>query len=855
MDEIIDMYAAYRLLSLDNDPGSRAPTVEVAHEAILREWERLRGWLNDSRDEIRLQRQLASAAQEWRDSKQDASFLLRGSRLETLETWAQTTQLALTSRERDFLAASLKQREAEYTAEQERQAKEIRLEKRSQNFLRGLVAVLVVATLGAIGLTSSALNSASAADIERDNTQNALATSDANFARAEQQRLYLTADNAMDNNATGNVGMALAVRSLQYGYIPGADAALIRASRQGIVRQNLTGHQFEVNGVAYSPDGAFIATSSEGGTRIYDAVTGEQLRLLPQEGLVHSVAFSQDGTNILTAGSGGDIRLWDTATGTLIRTYLNDTETYFAVFTPDGRRLVAGLGDAYQEWDVLSGIRLETYPYTIDDSHELFGLLYGENGGLQYAIKDADNRVYFEDSQTREITCTVLDTNVGQLTMIWWSDVYRIGILATDENIAYTWNLDTCMPLVQFTGHSSRITNADYDPNQNVFVTTDSSGVAIEWSLQTGQEIARYLINGGIKVLDISPDGKSLIMLGWNVVSIWDMEFPQQPRQIATNQQGLTAFPRFSPDGVSLYIGGFGMYSRWNLSEESLVPMITYEQPIRTLDISTDGQYLFATVDSITTYSAYLINANTGETIREFAGHTQELNWVDISNDGSMAVTSSFDFTARIWDVATGAALHILTGHTGVVASASFSPDDTMVLTTSSDGTVRLWDTQTGIQLQVFEQGAPIPYGQISPDGTLLATADTDGFGHIWNIANHEEVHTLVGHTATLWTIRFSPDGTQVVTASWDGTARIWDVETGALVRVLDSGSADALYWAEFSPDGETIVTGSIEGDRVNLWQVDLEDTIASFCDRYALDLTTEQRVQYGVIDDAPTCP
>ena len=125
----------------------------------------------------------------------------------------------------------------------------------------------------------------------------------------------------------------------------------------------------------------------------------------------------------------------------------------------------------------------------------------------------------------------------------------------------------------------------------------------------------------------------------------------------------------------------------------------------------------------------------------------------------------------------------------------------------------------------------------------------------IWNIANHEEVHTLVGHTATLWTIRFSPDGTQVVTASWDGTARIWDVETGALVRVLDSGSADALYWAEFSPDGETIVTGSIEGDRVNLWQVDLEDTIASFCDRYALDLTTEQRVQYGVIDDAPTCP
>ena len=64
MEELIDSFAAYRLLSLDHDPATRSPTVEVAHEALLREWDRLRGWLNESREDIRLERQLSTAAEE-----------------------------------------------------------------------------------------------------------------------------------------------------------------------------------------------------------------------------------------------------------------------------------------------------------------------------------------------------------------------------------------------------------------------------------------------------------------------------------------------------------------------------------------------------------------------------------------------------------------------------------------------------------------------------------------------------------------------------------------------------------------------------------------------------------------------
>jgi energy-coupling factor transporter ATP-binding protein EcfA2 len=74
IDEVIDTFANYRLLSLDHDPATRTPTVEVAHEALLREWERLRSWLNESRDEIKLQRKLSGMATEWRNARRDGSF-------------------------------------------------------------------------------------------------------------------------------------------------------------------------------------------------------------------------------------------------------------------------------------------------------------------------------------------------------------------------------------------------------------------------------------------------------------------------------------------------------------------------------------------------------------------------------------------------------------------------------------------------------------------------------------------------------------------------------------------------------------------------------------------------------------
>ena len=97
---IIESFGRHRLLAFDRDPDTREPTVEIPHGALLRAWERLRGWIDDARDDIRTQRRLAASASEWNRSERDPSFLLRGSHLEQLEEWAGTTTLTLSADDR-----------------------------------------------------------------------------------------------------------------------------------------------------------------------------------------------------------------------------------------------------------------------------------------------------------------------------------------------------------------------------------------------------------------------------------------------------------------------------------------------------------------------------------------------------------------------------------------------------------------------------------------------------------------------------------------------------------------------------------------------------------------------------------
>jgi basic membrane lipoprotein Med (substrate-binding protein (PBP1-ABC) superfamily)/DNA-binding SARP family transcriptional activator len=152
MQRVIESFATHRLLSLDRDQATGAPTVEVAHEALLQEWDQLRAWIEQNRDDLRRHRELAAAASSWHAAGRSQDYVYTGARLAESVEWTATSALKLTTREQAFLDAGLERRSIEEAAEEERRGREQHLEQTARRRTLGMAAamVILVAVLGAV---------------------------------------------------------------------------------------------------------------------------------------------------------------------------------------------------------------------------------------------------------------------------------------------------------------------------------------------------------------------------------------------------------------------------------------------------------------------------------------------------------------------------------------------------------------------------------------------------------------------------------------------------------------------------------------------------------------------------------
>ncbi len=152
MQKVIELFTRRRLLSLDRDQVSGAPTVEVAHEALLSGWERLREWIEQNRDDLLRHRELANAATRWETAGRDQDYLYVGGRLDEAQRWSKESTITLTEGEQGFLEAGSARRQEEEDRELERQLAQQRLERTARWRTRGMVAAvsLMVIVIGGV---------------------------------------------------------------------------------------------------------------------------------------------------------------------------------------------------------------------------------------------------------------------------------------------------------------------------------------------------------------------------------------------------------------------------------------------------------------------------------------------------------------------------------------------------------------------------------------------------------------------------------------------------------------------------------------------------------------------------------
>ena len=155
LSTVLDVFGERRLLSFDRDSTSQQATIEVAHESLFREWDRLAGWIDRHRTTLHRYEALAAATDEWQAAGRHPDYLLTGARLAEFETWIDDASVQINDRQRQFIVAGLDRRSAEAEAEHARRDVERRLERRARTRLLALAGVIVL-VIGATGYAVSA---------------------------------------------------------------------------------------------------------------------------------------------------------------------------------------------------------------------------------------------------------------------------------------------------------------------------------------------------------------------------------------------------------------------------------------------------------------------------------------------------------------------------------------------------------------------------------------------------------------------------------------------------------------------------------------------------------------------------
>ncbi|MFM7243490.1 MAG: protein kinase domain-containing protein [Planctomycetaceae bacterium] len=575
----------------------------------------------------------------------------------------------------------------------------------------------------------------------------------------------------------------------------------------------LRGHEKHVTDVAYSPNGALVASAAADGTiRIWSTADGTETAILRGHGgPVLAVCFDPSGERLASGSEDRTARVWrlDREEPPTVLSGHDRPITGIA-FAPDGGSVLTMSQDkTVRHWDVATG--METTRATITDPARPFNhARFSPDGTLVVTCSRefGDNAPLVWETSSGRLVATLKGHKQRAWDIAFSPDGRRLATAADDRTIKM-WSADDWACIDTLVGHEAWVTAAAFSPNGQRLATTSGDKTVRLWDVATGDPILSMVGHSEAPAaVRFDPNNRFVASGGHDAsVRLWDLSANTEPTVLAMHQRPLWGIA-VSSDGSRIATGSEDCMAR--IVDATTLEVVASWKPHQStcsgLAFSPDGE-------TIATCSwdgaAAIWDATSQRRQRDLVGHGQHIWSIAFSPDGTRIATASGDRTARLWNVATGATTAILKGHGDGVRTVAFSPDGKRVATSSWDKTARVWDATTGTELLVLRgHTALVRSVAFNADGALLATASDDKTVMIRDSSTGEVARSLNGHARAVWDASFTPDGRRVVTAGEDHTARIWNAATGDELLVLE-GHRQPVSGLRIGPDGSWFVTVS----------------------------------------------
>jgi WD40 repeat protein len=570
--------------------------VDVAHEALIRNWLLLRGWLDETREMLRRQRRIEQAAQEWQQAGQPLAGddLLTGLRLRDAEDF-----IRLYPEELSVLA----QRYIEVSCTVCR-----RIRRKSRRLQIAIPAFL----LTSLAVVLAQYNSTMLSQTEKDDQlQKATARERAAIAQA------IVRDTNADPMTALLIGrLAAEGKSASY-----EAQSSLRAALQNLRLQlELKGHQGAVQQILFSPDHQHLATAGVDGTvRLWsiNAQTIYNTSLQPEKVLtwigqsaepvaIASISFSPDGQHLaVIAKNSPVVKVWSVATGTTAYQFTATAAIKQLAFSPDGQWIATLSEDrTISVWQASTG----TWQAHLPQTGNVSSIQFSPDGTLLLA---------------------------GDMIQSWQIATDAVGTLKL--NPARTFS------------HPEAIAQAKFSPSGRWLVTSSKNGKVRFWDSKTGQLL--HLLTGEAKSTAPKQTASASQLLAANQPVLP----PMQQIEFSPDEQTLATMD--SDQQVWLWNSSGQLQSQFDPQPGTT---LTNQSSANILQFSSDSKMIATaatTADAKGFYSVSVWNRRTGRQMVRLPGHQQPITSMQFNSDGTYLVTASADGTVRLWATAGGGEL------------------------------------------------------------------------------------------------------------------------------------------------------------------------------------------------------